>query len=377
MTRVSINGITATAASLQIPARGRWWLDVELDGDHALAGSVTTNFADLVLVGSVQSGGSFQGRSRFRIVAGAGGWGRELPAKFYTNDAGVKLSTILQDAANEVGEQIANLPGGTVGKSFTRLEAPASWALQELLASWYVDETGVTRTGARSEVTFNGEATRQELDAAAGRLTLAADSIATLLPGAQVDGLVAADVEHHYTSGAIRSILWGEREDDESRRLAAWRKLFTQLFPDMRYRGIYECRVVSQSGERLNLQPVRSSLGLPTLLRRVRVRPGVPGVRADHKLGSLVLVAFVDADPGRAAVVGFDDAESPGFVPSELDLVGVDDLLLVAAADPAKRPIRIGDRIAIAGTVVPGGSGAVDGVVSVSPTGVSYSRVRA
>jgi hypothetical protein len=69
------------------------------------------------------------------------------------------------------------------------------------------------------------------------------------------------------------------------------------------------------------LQPVRTSLGLPSL-RRVPVRHGIPGVWATHILGSRVLVAFVDADPARPVVVGFEDTDGPGALASVLTLQG-------------------------------------------------------
>ena len=87
------------------------------------------------------------------------------------------------------------------------------------------------------------------------------------------------------------------------------------------FRGVFEYRVVTQSGERLNLQPVRVSLGMPDL-QRVYVRPGVPGVKAMHTLGSRVLVGFVDQDEGNPAVLAFEDAEGSGFIPLSLSLAG-------------------------------------------------------
>ena len=41
-----------------------------------------------------------------------------------------------------------------------------------------------------------------------------------------------------------------------------------------------------------------------------------------------VLVAFVNADPSRAAVIGFEDPEGGGFVPSQLDLARADGRVL-------------------------------------------------
>jgi hypothetical protein len=144
-------------------------------------------------------------------------------------------------------------------------------------------------------------AIRGPFDRARGTVTLAAESIATILPGVVVDGLEALDVvpEVDVESG-LRSTVWGAGVSTTSRRLAAIKRIVAQLFPENAYRGLFSYRVVSQSGERLNLQAERVSMEMPDL-KRVRVRPGLPGCKAQHALGSLVLVGFVE---------GFDVAAS-------------------------------------------------------------------
>lgn len=318
MSDATLDGHRVTAARVEIPAWGLTWADVTLDEEAALSGPVTLIVGDLTIKCAVAAGGPSNGTSRYRVVGGAGGWYREIPAKHYANDAGVKYSTILRDAARAVGETI-EAPAGSPGTAFEREKAPAARVLQLLFREgWYVGEDGITRTGARTVATFDGTAARTLVDPLRGIIELAGDSIAALLPGVTVDGITASDVHHVLDAGKIRTTLWGARAGFASRRLAAQRRLFEQLFPDYRYRGVYEFRVVQQNGERLDLQPTRTSLGLSDM-RRVRVRAGIPGARAEHTLGSLVLVAFVNADPTRPVVVGFDDPESPGWMPQELD----------------------------------------------------------
>lgn len=149
-----------------------------------------------------------------------------------------------------------------------------------------------------------------------------------------------------------------------------------QLRPFDRYRGIWEYRVVAQNGERLDLQAASSRFGLPDL-RAVRVRPGVPGCKAQHAIGSLVLVAFVDSDPARPCVVGFDDPDSPGFVPDALELVGEDDSIATTPS-VAGRVVRYGDTV-----WMPTGTAATPLPYKISPLAVeagqslTVSRVKA
>jgi len=323
MVTASLEGVTVLTCSVHIPAWGVPWADVELDEPAELSGSVTLELPGLSLVGTIMSGGHWHGRARYRIAAGAGGWGSSVASKAYTNDAGVKLWTVLRDAATACGETVdADTVSGTVGAHYVREAGPASRALQ-LLAdrAWYVGEDGVTRLGAREATTYNGDAPRMRKDPDQLCLELAADDLAGLVPGATVsDGqggsVTAVDVVHRLTGGKLRTTVWGEL-GGSSRVGSALHRLVTQIRAADRYRGVWEYRIVSQSGERLALQPVRVSTGMPDL-HAVRVRPGVPGVRADHALGSRVLVTFVDADPARPVVVGFEDADSSGFEPDEL-----------------------------------------------------------
>jgi hypothetical protein len=55
-------------------------------------------------------------------------------------------------------------------------------------------------------------------------------------------------------------------------------------------------------------------------LAHVPVQPGIPGAKADHMLGSRVLVGFIEADPARPAVLAFESRDGEGFVPLKLEL---------------------------------------------------------
>ncbi len=321
----TLGGHRVTSARATIPAWGAWYADASVDGEVTLSGAVELKIADLSLKGTVLSGGPDKGRSLFRIVGGNGAWGKELPAKSYANDAGVKLSTVLVDAANEAGESLlsSSIPDERVGPAFVRPAGPACRVLEQLAPSgWYVGEDGVTRIGKRSTSKLSTTAARtSRTDLARGTVTLAAESIKDILPGVTTDGLEAVDVEHEISAkGGLRSTVWGKSKASTSRRLAAFRAILDQLDPGRAFRGMWEYRVVTQDGERLNLQAVRVSTGMPDL-RRVPVRPGVSGCKAMVTLGSRVLVGFIDEDPGRPFVAAFEDAEGEGFVPLTLDFL--------------------------------------------------------
>lgn len=368
MSTATLNDIRATHARLSIPAWGISWAEVSLDGEHTLEGAATLKIADLSLACTVVSGGPAKGRSYYRVAGGAGGWGKTIPAKGYADDAGVKVASILQDAANEAGEMLdaTTLPTTRLGPAYERDAGPASRALALLSPEqWYVGEDGRTRIGRRPAADLSVKAALGVIDRARGVVPLAAESIATILPGVRVEGLEALDVLHEVTPRGLRSTLWTTLRTD------ALRRLFDALYPENRYRGVFEYRVVSQEGERLNLQPVRVSLGMPDV-RRAIVRPGIPGCRADVEMASRVLVAFVDQDPSRPVVVAFEDAEGDSFVPDRLDL-----------ADAGGRVLRDGERVTVFGPATLA-NGIADGIITIHTAVVSegdpplgFSRVRA
>lgn len=355
MSTATLEGHRVTKARLQIPAWGPGWAEVTLDEEATLTGRVTLQFADLSWVGTVVAGGPSGGRSQYRLVGGAGGWARDLAGKPYADDAGVRFDTVAQEAAAEAGETLAGIvPTAALGLSWTRMEGPAHRAL-DLLAprAWYVDEAGDTRFGRRPAVELTAQATLGPPDLSVGRRAIQADEIATILPGVVVEGMEALDVLHELGGGSgLKSTIWGRGSAGDRSIDDAFAAYVLRIFPWLPYARSVEYRVVTQSGERVDLQAVLTSLGMPDL-DAVIVRPGVPGVRADIALGSRVIVQWADADPGRAYVAAFEDAEADGFVTTRLDLSTEDE----ASADPSGRVLRFGDTVMMptgsAGTPAP------------------------
>ncbi len=323
MSTGTLDDLRVTHARLNVPAWGCPYAEVDVDGEHTLTGSVTLKIADLTLVGTVLSGGPDNGRSRFRVVGGKGGWGKSIPAKSYANDAGVKVSTLITDAAAACGESVlaSTLPTSRVGPAWARREDSASRVLALLVPSaWYVGTDGVTRIGARAASALPAGVTHGPVDRARATVTLASESIASILPGLVVDGLTVVDVVHELTPDGLRSTVYGAKGGG-SRAHAAMREILAQLDPFREYRGVTEYRVESVSGERVALTPALVSSAMPDL-GRVVARPGLPGCKGVAKVGSRVLVGFVNSDPARPYVAAYEDAEGSGYAATSLNLCG-------------------------------------------------------
>lgn len=167
-----------------------------------------------------------------------------------------------------------------------------------------------------------------------------------------------------------------------SRLLEALRALLPVLLPREPYLGPREYRVVrmrpsasSAEQTRVELQIVRAASGMPDQLM-VPAWPGVAGAHAEATPGALVLVQFIDGDPGRPYVCAWSTRDDPAWRPATLTLdatetvaIGeeADDVLL---GDAVAAVIREGDAVTI---------GAVSGVITTTGQGVppAKSKVKA
>jgi hypothetical protein len=286
--------------------------ETELTGAQTLTVGAQT-FAVFVMAGGVA-----EGKARYRCVAGKGGWGKTIPAKPYHNDAGVKVATVLRDAATACGETMGALPTTVLGSHYARPAGPAYEVLNLLApSSWYVDPAGVTHVGTWPAATYTGDGARTRIDLRAGVVDLAVDEVANLLPGVSVDGHgPASDVEYDVDAKRVTvRVYFAARL---ARHLEAKRKIQNALDPLARYRGTWEYRVVSQQGQRFNLQPVRVSSGMPDL-RRVPTR-GLPGIKATVALAEHVLVTFADCDPSRPNIIAHAAPDAPGWLPTLIEI---------------------------------------------------------
>lgn len=327
-----------TRGRVQVPAWGRTWIDVDLATPLALerGSHQIVTIANVSIACTVVAGGAYEGNASYRLVSGAGGWGKTLPRKSYVDDAGVRASMVLTDAAKACGESIADLPVTRLGPHYARTDDAASVVLHTLAPrSWYVDFTGVTRIGQRPTTTYSGNAPRVHVEPSARSITLATESVAGLVPGVVVDGMAPAlDVEYLLEPNKLTVRVWGGSAAAVG-RVGSIQAIVAPLLAPLRYAGVYEFRVVTQSGERLNLQPARASIGFDDL-SNVPIRPGVAGVKAKVALGELVLVSFVDRDPSRPCVVAHAAADDAGWMPLELDLGGPLALGVARITDPVQ-----------------------------------------
>ncbi len=239
---------------------------------------------------------------------------------------------MLSDVASASGETIADIPATRMGPHYARRATYATRVLNQLAPrNWYQTFDGVIHIGQRPITTYTGDGVRTQVDPGARVLEIATDTLAGLVPGVTVDGSQpATDIEFELTEGRLIARCHFGRTTNE--RLEAWAELVEGLFPELRYSGCFEFRVVLQHGERVDLQPARTGPGFGDLAN-VPIRPGTAGTRSDVALGELVLVQFVDRDPSRPAVTNHAAADDAGWMPMILELGGPGALGVVRLGD--------------------------------------------
>jgi len=324
----SLEGRRVTGARVLVPNVGSWFADCDLDERVELAGRVTLQIGPLTLSGTVSDSfsGSFGEATKIRIVAGANGWSKEVAAKAYHNDAGVKAATVLGDAARAVGETITGAPDTRLGADFVRVAGPASRVLSQVLygGPWWLDYEGVTHFEERPTQEVAGAVDLLTFDQREQVITLATDDpravrVGTILRERLDAPETARAIELIMSAGKLRILAWsGGAPGSPSRIVRALRAVARETTePVTKFHGLYRYRVVRMSGDRVELQAVRKLAGLPDVLP-VSLFAGMAGLWAKLAPSSLVLVTFIEGDPTAPILTHYTPKDHPGFVPVEL-----------------------------------------------------------
>jgi hypothetical protein len=89
------------------------------------------------------------------------------------------------------------------------------------------------------------------------------------------------------------------------RAVQGLRKFIREEDPLRTFQGVWEYQVTSATASAFTGQPT-DALNAPQLPQNVPFRLGVAGVTHIPAVGSLVLVSFINQDPGRPFVMSFD-----------------------------------------------------------------------
>lgn len=216
MAFATLNGKQASAATVYLPASRVWTADVTVvDASTVTTGPAVIVLGDLTLKGTIYRGGDFLGSSTFRVIGGAGGWKKNIPAKFYQSSFGVKLKPVVTDAANACGETVNVITDSSLGQFFVRRQAEAQWTLYQTGKNWWVDTEGVTQIGERPTplITSKFDVLTDGTQLSLGKIQIATDFPKDWLPGVKfvaptLTEKQASAVVHRLTGETLRTEIW-------------------------------------------------------------------------------------------------------------------------------------------------------------------------
>lgn len=371
---ILLNQLRGMSARVTMPKAGAWFADVDVDpdipvlpiGPAILAIGTTT-----VLKGTIDDRhtGRFGAKATIRLVGGLG-WDKPVPPLHIHNDAGVFSPAIYAVTAATVGEPpVVELgPPKLFGVDYVRTQGPAARVFAGV--EWWVDILGITHTGPRLPLPAPPPPVIDilEWDPKAKVAVIASDILIqpgmTLVDPVRFGTAIVDDVEHTFKDGGGRAIAWCSTPSLAGAAAAALAspppaagsKLVRALGALARESaGVsalkkYAYRVVIQAPDgRVNLQLSKLVGAAPPFLTLIDIWAGLPGMSCKLSPTSSVLVSFIEGDPGRPIIVGFDP-KNPPAVELKLDALRIA-LGTLAISPVAKAPGTQAQITAIVGAI--------------------------
>lgn len=168
---ITLNGERCKTLRIMVPKTGPWLADVELEGSPAAPSGLSTlvvGASTLTGTAAPEATSRYLTRVKARLIAGAAGWRKNLPARAYHNDVpgGVSAKSVLDSTAAACGETLTgDYPADRLGFDYVRANGPAYRAIGRIAAGWWVGYDGQTRMLARASSSASAPIEIKDFDA--------------------------------------------------------------------------------------------------------------------------------------------------------------------------------------------------------------------
>ena len=278
----SAAGLQILSGSLLVPLVGAWTADLQLAGSGTLSGKVSVIIGNLTLTGTVIRSDPYGAQTKARLVGGAGGWRTSVPAQGYGSSSGVKLSTLLSDAAMAAGETV-NVPSDTsVGNGYARcsfgtsVAADILWHMIDLgfIPAWYIDPAGTTQAQAWPSNAIATPFTVTNHNPDEGKVEIATEDYVSWMPGCtftapQLAGtFTSAGVHYVWDPGGkfrFEVLTQTSPTDTGDRVLGPIQQVIQKEMAPSRLYGRYRYTTSNPSASTIDCTPKNTKLGLPDL----------------------------------------------------------------------------------------------------------------
>lgn len=295
-----------------MPVRGLWHAEIGVD-TKVLVDDATMTFKGpaLSLKGTTYRGGLFAEKASVRMVAGAGGLSKALPATSYFR---VTVRHCIEDILRESGEALSSTSDASLLNAFlerwTRPRGSAADALAVLLdtipnATFRALDDGKLWFGFDTWPTTNLPYQVLSEDPAAGRLILSSEE-PTLRPGVTLDGRRITRVDYIFDDTSVRAEVEYTKDPAHGsvdRLLDSFGKLVRRVMRSVRMHARHAGTVLAQTGNtvvvKLDSDDMAGNDSVP-------LRYGLPGFRATVPAGARCAMQFDDGDPRKPIVASYE-----------------------------------------------------------------------
>jgi hypothetical protein len=324
---LQINGLLALELRLLMTWSGVWAADIIMKDATVPSGKVVITSTDgLSFVGTVdpERTGIFGEKQHVRVIGGGGGWGKNVRAQHFHSDIGVTLQALAGATAAEAGELVNVLAPVALPVDFVRQNKTAAQIFQDVGVDWWVDVNGVTQVGSRVPKTAPLTLQVNDWDPSAGTVNFVSSDLVQpgmIVVDTRFGTKFVTEVDATIRDGAIHGTLRlastpptpGSLNSELLDSLAALATHHTAV----EYARLYEYRVISMAGTRVNVQAVHKSDGMPDLLP-ISIWGGISGYKATLTPSSRVLVGFTSEK--QPYVAAYEPPDGGGWRPLTLEL---------------------------------------------------------
>lgn len=305
-------GAPLLTAEVTMLSTGAWHAQLGIDSEQEPTGPYVFRIGAVEFRGTIVPGrsGHFGGRTKLRIVGGAGGLSKTLKARNYSGGTHT-VRQILDDILRETGESLSSQSDaavlGTRLAAWHRTEFTAKECLDALIghagASWRILRDGTLWVGVDTwpEVTPDGELIDE--DWSDGVITVSSDD-PTGVPGVTISGQQVEQVVHRLDERGIRTDFYARSPKSVLTRFLA------PLRTELDYAAKWRCRVVTQNADRtLQLMPDEPRMRGQGL-DKVKIRVGLPGMKINAQAGATCNLGFENRDPSKPYATDWEE-DSP------------------------------------------------------------------
>lgn len=312
---MTLKGKRYIQGRIVIPYWGTWTADLVLADPIKIEGASALVLGNLEMQGFSRTGRSvvYAGKSAARVVGGkAGAWNKVISPKGYSHAAGVKLKTLLQDAARACGEEIVVANDKTVGTLWGRKSMRASSVLKLLIdGEWWMGIDGVTQTSDRVTTKISSQFTILDYKPNLGQFEIATESYKDWMPGRKFSA-PTLDVEHSISSvtftigdGKVRVTVLTD-ETPHERLLKEIRAIIRDEVMRLEYGSIVQYEITKAEEQKISCKPAAGADSPWPSLKDVPLKSSLMGEVVTPTEGKKCLILFMDDDPALYRCIGVE-----------------------------------------------------------------------